>query len=68
MRTIENRPDEISGEIDLLPKVQTVPDVWSTRIIRPWLKLRDRHGSGGYGGWGIVAEGGIESREKGIPR
>jgi len=41
-RTIENRADEKSGEIDLLPKVQTVRDPWSIGIIGPGLELRHR--------------------------
>ena len=42
-RTIENRADENSGEIELLYKVQIVPDLWSIGIIGPGLELRIGH-------------------------
>ena len=42
-RTIENRPDENSGEVSLLPKVQIVWDLWGVGIIGPGLFVG--HGS-----------------------
>ena len=61
MRTVENRTDEKSGEICLLPKVQIVWDLWSIRVAGPRAFLRVGHDSGVYSeGVRIVTEGGIE--------
>lgn len=59
-RTVENRADEHSGKIGLLPKVKIVGDLRSDGIIRPWLLLVVRHGSDAYKGGRILVESGIE--------
>ena len=66
--TIENRADEITGESDLLQRVQIVPDLWGVGIIGPGLELGVRHSSGVHEGGGISADGGIEDGEEGAPR
>ena len=56
--TIENRGEEISDHIVLLPIVQTVWDRWSVGIIRPRVLLGVRHGPNPYRE--ILAKGRIE--------
>lgn len=65
LHTIENRADEISGEPDLLQKVQVVRDLWRIGIIGPGLKVRVSHGSSVCKGWEISTEGEIEGGEGG---
>ena len=60
--TIENRTDEVSGEIGLLPKVQVEWNLWSVRIIGPGLFVG--HGSDADEGR-ISAKGDIELEEGG---
>ena len=48
--TIQNRVDESSGKIDLLPKVHKVCDLRSVRVVKERLSLSGRHGSDVYEG------------------
>jgi len=66
-RTVENRAEENSGEIDLLLKVLTVWDLGSIRVIGPRLELRVRHASSVYMGGGNSVRRGIGGGEE-FPR
>ena len=62
--TIENRADEISDHVIILPIVQTVWDHWSVRVVGPWILLRARHSPDVHGE--ILAVGRIGGGKRGL--
>jgi len=63
--TIENRGEQVSGEIALFSNVHTVWDLWSIRIIGPGFEPKVRHGPGMCAEAGFRCRGGPEVRRGG---